>query len=69
MSRKFHSLLIKSAHIQSKIERERVRTAPDWIMLPRLKMLRLRLSSRLSALSVGVPRPPMPKTSPAFAGV
>jgi len=69
MSRTFHSLLIKSAHIQSKIERESVRTAPDWIMLPRLKMLRLRLKSRLSALSIRVPRPPMPKTFPAFAGV
>ncbi len=69
MSRTFHSLLIKSAHIQSKIERERVRTAPDWIMLLRLKMLRLRLKSRLSALSIRVPRPPMPKTFPACAGV
>lgn len=63
MSRKLHALLIKSALIQSKIERERVRPVPDWIMLLRLKLLRLRLKSRLSALS----RPPMPKTSLAFA--
>ena len=69
MSRTLHSLLIKSAHIQSKIERERVRTAPDWIMLLRLKMLRLRLKSRLKTLSGAALRPTMPRTSLAFARV
>ena len=68
MSRKFHSLLIKSALVQSKIERESVRPTPDWIMLLRLKMLRLRLKVRLSALSVTALRSPMPKTSLAAAG-
>lgn len=69
MSRKFHSLLIKSAHIESKIECECVRTAPDWIMLLRLKMLRLRLKSRLKTLSAAALRPPMPRTALAFARV
>ncbi len=69
MSRTFRSLLIKSALIQSKIERERVRAAPDWIMLLRLKLLRLRLKSRLKTLSAAALRPPMPQTSLAFARV
>lgn len=69
MSRKINSLLIKSALIQSKIERERVRPTPDWIMLLRLKLLRLRLKSRLKALSAAALRPPMPQTSLAFTRV
>ncbi|KAF0097102.1 MAG: hypothetical protein FD144_5434 [Rhodospirillaceae bacterium] len=69
MSRTFHSLLIKSSLIQSKIERERGRPTPDWIMLLRLKLLRLRLKSRLEALSAAALRPPMPQTSLAFARV
>lgn len=58
MSRKIHSMLIKSARIQAEIERQRVRPRPDWIMLLRLKLLRLRLKSRLRALSSAALRPP-----------
>ncbi len=69
MSRKFHSLLLKSAHVQSKIDAERTRSTPDWIMLLRLKLLRLRLKSRLKALSAAALRPPMLQASPVFARV
>lgn len=69
MSRKFHSLLLKSAHVQSKIEVERARPAPDWIMLLRLKLLRLRLKSRLKTLAATALRPPMPQSSLALARV
>ncbi len=69
MSRKFHSLLLKSAHVQLKIEAERTRPTPDWIMLLRLKLFRLRLKSRLKAMSTAALRPTVLQASPAFARV
>lgn len=60
MSRKFNSLLMKSARIRSHIDRKRVRSTPDWIVLLRLKLLDLRLKGRLRALAAAALPPPMP---------
>ncbi len=68
MSRNINSLLMKSARIRSHIERERVRSKPDWIVLLRLKLLDLRLKGRLRAL-VAAAMPPVPRARFAPARV
>jgi len=60
MSHKISSLLARSAHLQSRIER--ARSGADWIRLLRLKLLHLRVESRLEALfaaSLPIPAPSM----------
>lgn len=52
MSRQVRSLLINVARIQSKIEWEQRRLAPNWITLLRLKIIRVRLKDRLRALTL-----------------
>ena len=56
---KVNSLLMKSARIRSHIEREHVRSRPDWIVLLRLKLLDLRLKGRLRALTAAALQPPV----------
>ena len=57
MSHKNNSLLARSAHLQSRIER--ARSGPDWITVLRLKLLHLRVKGRLKALlAASMPLPP-----------
>ncbi len=65
MSHKISSLLARSAHLQSRIER--ARSGPDCITLLRLKLLHLRIESRLGALFAAALPIPAPRMSPARA--
>lgn len=56
MSRRFRSLLLKSAHIQRQIDAEQRRRLPDWTRLWRLKVLRLRFKDRLRMMVFAAPR-------------
>ena len=56
MSRKLHFLLMTTSYVQLRIDRERARRVPDWNMLLRLKVLRLRLNDRMRVLLHGYMR-------------
>ena len=46
----FKSLLFKSAHLQSEIDREHQRRWPNWLRLLKLKKLRLAIKDRIQKL-------------------
>lgn len=59
------SLLFKSAHIQTQIEREHATRQPNWLRLLKLKKLRLLIKDKLYRLGV----PPVATTRLALAPV